>query len=98
MATRDSCTYRMNATERKNLEYEDGEEILDVVYQYVTNYYAIINLICRCQRYAQYCCGLNCCNLRKKRAVSENNFSEQKTLFSVLPFLIPLVIVQTYLS
>lgn len=33
--TRDTCTYRMNSTERENLEYEDGEPILDVVYQFV---------------------------------------------------------------
>ncbi|KAI6241559.1 CX module [Aphelenchoides fujianensis] len=32
LATRDTCIYRMNSTERYNLEYEDGEEILDVVY------------------------------------------------------------------
>ncbi|KAI6235663.1 hypothetical protein M3Y95_00075400 [Aphelenchoides besseyi] len=33
LATRDTCIYRMNDVERENLEYEDGEVILDVVYQ-----------------------------------------------------------------
>jgi hypothetical protein len=33
LETRDTCIYRMNSTERKDLEYEDGEWISDVVYQ-----------------------------------------------------------------
>ncbi|CAD5217457.1 unnamed protein product [Bursaphelenchus okinawaensis] len=45
--TRDTCIYNMDQDERKELEYEDGEPIYQIVYQ--------------CQRYAQYCCGLDCC-------------------------------------
>uniref|UniRef100_A0A8R1DF66 CX domain-containing protein n=1 Tax=Caenorhabditis japonica TaxID=281687 RepID=A0A8R1DF66_CAEJA len=48
LATRDSCAYRMNETERQNLFYEeDNMPIFDIIYQ--------------CQRYVEYCCGLNCC-------------------------------------
>lgn len=48
-AARDTCAYRMNETERKNLVYEDGIPIFDIIYQ--------------CQRYAEYCCGLDCCRI-----------------------------------
>ncbi|KHN83149.1 hypothetical protein Tcan_02004 [Toxocara canis] len=47
LPARDTCIYRMNETQRRNLTYEDGLPIDDVVYQ--------------CQRYVQYCCGLDCC-------------------------------------
>ncbi|VIO86181.1 Uncharacterized protein BM_BM4763 [Brugia malayi] len=47
LTTRDTCLYRMDSNERKNLEYADGSPIYDIVYQ--------------CQRYVQYCCGLTCC-------------------------------------
>ncbi|KAJ1346688.1 hypothetical protein KIN20_001575 [Parelaphostrongylus tenuis] len=47
--SRDTCAYRMNDTERKDLKYEDGIPIYDIIYQ--------------CQRYAEYCCGLDCCRL-----------------------------------
>uniref|UniRef100_A0A0M3HV32 Chitin-binding type-2 domain-containing protein n=1 Tax=Ascaris lumbricoides TaxID=6252 RepID=A0A0M3HV32_ASCLU len=47
LPTRETCIYHMNETERRDLEYEDGLPIDDIVYQ--------------CQRYVQYCCGLDCC-------------------------------------
>ncbi|RCN49313.1 CX module [Ancylostoma caninum] len=47
--SRDTCAYRMNETERRNLVYEDGIPIYDIIYQ--------------CQRYAEYCCGLDCCRI-----------------------------------
>ncbi|KAL3981720.1 CX module family protein [Acanthocheilonema viteae] len=47
LPTRDTCLYRMDSNERKNLEYVDGSPIYDIIYQ--------------CQRYVQYCCGLTCC-------------------------------------
>ncbi|KHJ87021.1 hypothetical protein OESDEN_13212 [Oesophagostomum dentatum] len=31
--SRDTCAYRMNETERKNLVYEDGLPIFDIIYQ-----------------------------------------------------------------
>ena len=46
----------MNTTERAGLEYEDGVPIVDVIYQ--------------CQRFAQYCCGLDCCDNKGKRSPS----------------------------
>lgn len=52
LATRDTCIYHLNETERLGLEYEDGIPITDVVYQ--------------CQRYVDYCCGLDCCYDRKQ--------------------------------
>ncbi|CAB3400510.1 unnamed protein product [Caenorhabditis bovis] len=48
LPTRDTCAYRMNETQREKLFYEeDNEPIYDIIYQ--------------CQRYQEYCCGLNCC-------------------------------------
>uniref|UniRef100_A0A915CBE6 Secreted protein n=1 Tax=Parascaris univalens TaxID=6257 RepID=A0A915CBE6_PARUN len=47
LPTRETCIYHMNETERRDLEYEDGVPIDDIIYQ--------------CQRYVQYCCGLDCC-------------------------------------
>ncbi|KAK0411430.1 hypothetical protein QR680_005650 [Steinernema hermaphroditum] len=52
--TRDTCAYRMNATERVGLEYEDGTLIWHIIYQ--------------CQRYAEFCCGLTCCKNSDRRA------------------------------
>ncbi|CCD72280.1 CX domain-containing protein [Caenorhabditis elegans] len=50
LATRDTCAYRMNETERQHLFYEeDNMPIFDIIYQ--------------CQRYQEYCCGLNCCKI-----------------------------------
>uniref|UniRef100_A0A0K0D5C5 CX domain-containing protein n=1 Tax=Angiostrongylus cantonensis TaxID=6313 RepID=A0A0K0D5C5_ANGCA len=49
LGDRDTCAYRMNDGERKHLVYEDGMPIYDIIYQ--------------CQRYAEYCCGLDCCRL-----------------------------------
>lgn len=50
LPTRDSCAYRMNETERQHLFYEeDNMPIFDIIYQ--------------CQRYQEYCCGLNCCKI-----------------------------------
>ncbi|CAI5456000.1 unnamed protein product [Caenorhabditis angaria] len=50
LATRDSCSYRMNETQRQHLFYEeDNTPIFDIIYQ--------------CQRYQEYCCGLNCCKI-----------------------------------
>uniref|UniRef100_A0A914H3G0 CX domain-containing protein n=1 Tax=Globodera rostochiensis TaxID=31243 RepID=A0A914H3G0_GLORO len=48
--TREACAYRMRGDERSELEYEEQPEepVLDIVFQ--------------CQKYAQYCCGLDCCN------------------------------------
>uniref|UniRef100_A0A914Q5R4 CX domain-containing protein n=1 Tax=Panagrolaimus davidi TaxID=227884 RepID=A0A914Q5R4_9BILA len=60
LETRDTCAYRMNSTERAGLEYEDGVTIVDVIYQ--------------CQRYAQYCCGLDCCDDRGKRNAFKKNY------------------------
>uniref|UniRef100_A0A0N5AJ29 CX domain-containing protein n=1 Tax=Syphacia muris TaxID=451379 RepID=A0A0N5AJ29_9BILA len=52
LASRDTCFYHLNETERKDLKYEDDwTPITTVVYQ--------------CQRYAQYCCGLDCCDSLK---------------------------------
>nr|CDJ94822.1 Protein of unknown function CX domain containing protein [Haemonchus contortus] len=48
-AARDTCAYRMNETERRNLVYEDGLPIYDIIYQ--------------CKRYEEYCCGLDCCRI-----------------------------------
>ncbi|KAK6029901.1 hypothetical protein OSTOST_03978 [Ostertagia ostertagi] len=39
----------MNETERRNLVYEDGLPIYDIIYQ--------------CKRYEEYCCGLDCCRI-----------------------------------
>ncbi|VDM39032.1 unnamed protein product [Toxocara canis] len=36
LPARDTCIYRMNETQRRNLTYEDGLPIDDVVYQLVT--------------------------------------------------------------
>ncbi|CAD6185150.1 unnamed protein product [Caenorhabditis auriculariae] len=48
LPTRDTCAYRMNETQRKDLYYEeDNTPIFDIIYQ--------------CQRYVEYCCGLDCC-------------------------------------
>ena len=33
LATRDTCAYKLNETERANLQYEDGTQIYDVIYQ-----------------------------------------------------------------
>ncbi|TKR86726.1 hypothetical protein L596_011255 [Steinernema carpocapsae] len=54
LESRDTCAYRMNATERVGLEYEDGTLIYHIIYQ--------------CQRYAEYCCGLTCCKNSDRRA------------------------------
>ncbi|KAE9555856.1 hypothetical protein FO519_000941 [Halicephalobus sp. NKZ332] len=56
LETRDTCAYRMNTTERAGLAYEDDVPIVDIMYQ--------------CQRYAQYCCGLDCCDVRPRRQIS----------------------------
>uniref|UniRef100_A0AC35TWR7 CX domain-containing protein n=1 Tax=Rhabditophanes sp. KR3021 TaxID=114890 RepID=A0AC35TWR7_9BILA len=44
---RDTCAFRLNFTTTLNLEYEDGGFIHEIFYQ--------------CLRFAQYCCGLDCC-------------------------------------
>ncbi|MFH4980527.1 hypothetical protein AB6A40_007236 [Gnathostoma spinigerum] len=60
LPTRETCVYHMNTTERGRLQYEDGLPIRNIVYQ--------------CQRFAQICCGLDCCTnprfLNPKRADS----------------------------
>uniref|UniRef100_A0A1I7YYL7 CX domain-containing protein n=1 Tax=Steinernema glaseri TaxID=37863 RepID=A0A1I7YYL7_9BILA len=67
--SRDTCAYRMNATERVGLEYEDGTQIWHVIYQ--------------CQKYAEFCCGLTCCKNSDRRAAmpsEEKNFASMPSL------------------
>uniref|UniRef100_A0A0K0FA35 CX domain-containing protein n=1 Tax=Strongyloides venezuelensis TaxID=75913 RepID=A0A0K0FA35_STRVS len=45
--TRDTCAFKLNITDTLRLEYEDGGYIDEIIFQ--------------CMRYAQYCCGLDCC-------------------------------------
>ncbi|GMT06245.1 hypothetical protein PENTCL1PPCAC_28419, partial [Pristionchus entomophagus] len=47
LATRDSCAFKMDYDMRRNINYTDGSPVYDIVYQ--------------CQRYVEYCCGLDCC-------------------------------------
>ncbi|GMR60636.1 hypothetical protein PMAYCL1PPCAC_30831 [Pristionchus mayeri] len=47
LATRDTCAYKMDYDMRKDISYTDGSPVYDIVYQ--------------CQRYVEYCCGLDCC-------------------------------------
>uniref|UniRef100_A0AAF5DG85 ABC-type uncharacterized transport system domain-containing protein n=1 Tax=Strongyloides stercoralis TaxID=6248 RepID=A0AAF5DG85_STRER len=45
--SRDTCAFKLNITDTLRLEYEDGGNIDEIIFQ--------------CMRYAQYCCGLDCC-------------------------------------
>uniref|UniRef100_A0A1I7SQ73 CX domain-containing protein n=2 Tax=Bursaphelenchus xylophilus TaxID=6326 RepID=A0A1I7SQ73_BURXY len=80
LETRDTCIYNMDPEERNEIEYEDGEPISQVVFQ--------------CQRYAQYCCGLDCCqNTFKRQAdlIYGNSLEAKNAVMSVTSSVIVLM-------
>ncbi|GMT36073.1 hypothetical protein PFISCL1PPCAC_27370, partial [Pristionchus fissidentatus] len=83
LSTRDTCAFKMDYEMRKEISYTDGSPVYDIVYQ--------------CQRYVEYCCGLDCCRnydltvQHQQPQPPKYPWSASPSLISLVPLLTTLV-------